>query len=112
MDRIEIHELRERVSSGSATLAFFFCQSTEPTLNNADLVLRGLTWKLVHKDSQLAQDLLEEYRATGEKLFDSPDKTNKIWSILSKILNNPALPKVYILIDAIDECDKGWDQLL
>jgi hypothetical protein len=107
-----VHELRERASSESATLAFFFCQSTEPTLNNVDSVLRGLTWKLVHKDPQLAQDLLEEYRARGKSLFDGPNTTSKICLILSKILNNPALPKVYILIDAVDECDTGRDQLL
>jgi hypothetical protein len=112
-----VRKLQERASSGSDKLAFFFCQSTEPTLNKVDSVLRGLTWKLLHKDTQWGQEpwgqeLLTEYKAIGKKLFDDPNAVFNIWSILSKILNHPALPKVFILIDAVDECDTGRNQLL
>jgi hypothetical protein len=107
-----VHELREGASSESFTLAFFFCQSTESTLNSVDSVLRGIIWMLVHEHPHLAPNLIKEYKAAGKQLFEGTAATSKLWLILSAILNNPAHPKIYILIDAVDECDTGWDQLL
>jgi hypothetical protein len=48
-------------------LAFFFCESTEHTLNNAASVLRGLIWKLAHEHDHLASYIQEEYKHAGTK---------------------------------------------
>jgi NACHT domain len=107
-----VRELLQRSVDGSATLAFFFCQSTEPTLNTATSVLRSLIWKLVHNNSHLAADLLQKYKGAGKQLFEGANATFSMFSILSKILEDAAPPKVYLLIDALDECETGRDQLL
>jgi len=66
----------------------------------------------VRNDSHPAEDLLQKYKVAGKKLFEGLNATFSMCSILSKILDNAALPKVYLLVDVLDECDIGWNQLL
>jgi hypothetical protein len=75
-------------------------------------VLRGLIWKLARENGHLARYIQEEYKDSGKKLFEDPNVLRTMWSILSKMLNDSTLSKVYVLIDALDECDTGRDQLL
>jgi hypothetical protein len=65
-----VYELSEPSNSRSVALAFFFCQSTEPTLNNTASVLRGLIWKLACENGHLARYIQEEYKNSGRKLFE------------------------------------------
>jgi DNA polymerase III delta prime subunit len=107
-----VRELSKFSKSGSAALAFFFCQSTEPALNNAASVLRGLIWKLAHEHGHLARYIQDEYKHAGKKLFEGPNVLHSMWSILSNMLSDSTLSKVYVLVDALDECEAGRYQLL
>ncbi|KAJ5000708.1 hypothetical protein K4K48_002289 [Colletotrichum sp. SAR 10_66] len=61
---------------------YFFCQATDPRLNNATAVLRGLIYMLLEKKPNLIHFVREKYRHGGKRLFED---TNS-WTALGKIL--------------------------
>jgi len=102
--------LRQRHEPGA--LAYFFCQSTDSRLNSAVSVLRGLIFLLVGRDRTLIRYVRDVYDKIGDQLFNGPNALYSLWSILSNILKDSSLPTVYLLIDALDECDDGLSQFL
>ncbi|KAF2229457.1 hypothetical protein EV356DRAFT_475377 [Viridothelium virens] len=122
-----IHELSSRNRSSNAIskmlgkikrasqpclLAYFFCQSTRPELNNAASVLRGLIYLLVVQRKDLMRHIQKRYKAIGSKLFEGPNAIYALKEILSDILNDSTLPTTYLLVDALDECTSGLSELL
>ncbi len=97
---------------GPGALSYFFCQSTMPELNNAVSVLRGLLYLLIVKQRTLIRYLRKEYDIQGKKLFEGENAFYALWRILSEILNDSSLPRVYLMVDALDECESGLSQLL
>ncbi|KAI8668628.1 NACHT domain-containing protein [Fusarium keratoplasticum] len=90
------------------SLSYFFCQATNPGLNNATAVLRGLVYLLV--DQQRC--LLSHVR---DKTSIGPEHWNSgvaIRDILSKILEDPALRNTILVVDALDECVTDLEFLL
>jgi hypothetical protein len=92
-------------------LTFFFCQNTDSRLNTAHAVLCGLLWLLVRENPVLGCYLHEDYRHHKDFL-DGPDAFVALCRIMTELLQDVALPTVYILIDALDECDEGRGELL
>lgn len=106
-----VRELSQLTNNSSA-LTFFFCQSTDSGLNTATSVLRGLLWKLIHEYPSIGHYLHEDFKHAGRQLFESSNAFYTLRSILSKTLKDPTLPVVYLLIDALDECNVGRKDLL
>lgn len=96
----------------SSFLSFFFCQETDANLNNATAVLRGLIYRLVCQQPFLIQHLREEYDRSGSKLFEGSNALVAMSSILAKMLRDPGLNQVYLVVDALDECQPGLENLL
>ncbi|RYP27024.1 hypothetical protein DL768_011361 [Monosporascus sp. mg162] len=106
-DRLRPHE----------SCVFFFCQNTEPHLNNGVSVLRGLIWKLLSENRTLSRYIPAEYRfAAKDKrkaLFES--NSNRFFilkTMLSAMLKDAGFEAIYLLVDALDECDKDSDRLV
>lgn len=107
-----VHDLRPS-GNENHELTFFFCENADPKLNTAHAVLCGLLWLLVHKNPILGRYFHKDCRHQREFLSDSDsDSFFALCRITSNLLENPALPTVYILIDAIDECDERRHELL
>lgn len=104
--------LKFKRPSPSYLLAYFFCQSTRPELNNAASVLRGLIYLLVVQRNGLISHIQNQYRAKGNNIFDGINAIYALQNILSDILNDPTLPITYLLVDALDECTSGLPELL
>ena len=108
-----IHIIKDLQSiPGSSSLSFFFCQATDARLNNATAVLRGLIYRLVHQQPILISHLLEEYNTAGSKLFEGNNAFIAMSRILRNMLRDPRLNQVYLVVDALDECQSGLKQLL
>jgi hypothetical protein len=101
-----------KLGSQPCLVTYFFCQSTQPKLNNAVSVLRGLIYLLLEQREQLIRHVQKRYEAEGSALFDGPNAVHALREILSAILNDPTLPTTYLLIDALDECGAGLSTLL
>ena len=107
-----ISELDLEFKSQTCLLAYFFCQSTIPELNNAVSVLRGLIYMLVTQSGDLLRYVQEKYKTAGKQLFEGHNAIYAMGGILSDMLNDASLPPTYLLVDALDECDSGRSELL
>lgn len=97
------------------SLCYFFCQTSIPHLNNAASVLRALIWKLLWTNNNLHKYIPDEYkckRDQGREVFDSPNAVAMLTTMLSAMLRDTTLGTVFVLIDAVDECDNGMHDFL
>ena len=96
----------------SELLSYFFCQGTNAKLNNATAVLRGLIYQLVVQQRSLISCLREQYDITGKQLFEDSNAFVALSKIFRKMLENTQHTKVYLVVDALDECESELLQLL
>ncbi|CAI7588656.1 unnamed protein product [Penicillium manginii] len=92
------------------SISFFFCQATDPRINTATAVLRGLIYYLVLKKPALLSHVRAKHEQSGKRLFDDINSWNALTDILTDILNE--LTCTYLLIDALDECTTGLASLI
>ncbi|KAK0617658.1 beta transducin-like protein HET-E2C*4 [Immersiella caudata] len=102
-----INELEQPIASAGGNLAYFFCQATDQRINNATAVLRGLIYLLAHRQPRLLSHFTDD-------TYPSDDAT--AWVVLSslfrRLLQDPSLKATYLVVDALDECTTGLEQLL
>ncbi|KAJ5950023.1 hypothetical protein N7454_001607, partial [Penicillium verhagenii] len=96
----------------SSMLSFFFCQETDANINNATAVLRGLIYQILCQNPSLMSHLREHYDKAGHKLFEGPNAYFSLRSIFMDIISDSRLENVYLMIDALDECLSGLNDLL
>jgi hypothetical protein len=88
----------------STLLSYFFCQATDSRINSASAVLRGLIYMLVRQQPTLISHVREKYDPAGKRLFEDVNAWAALSEILTKVLKDPDLQNVYLIIDALDEC--------
>jgi ATP/maltotriose-dependent transcriptional regulator MalT len=93
-------------------LSYFFCQGTDSKLNNATAVLRGLIYQLLNQQQSLISHIREQYDKRGRPLFEDNNAFYALSNIFTKMLQDPRLTRVYLVVDALDECDLGLSELL
>ncbi|KAI9658392.1 MAG: hypothetical protein M1821_002525 [Bathelium mastoideum] len=100
-----IEEISHKIEGlPSETMAYFFCQNTIQELNNGAAIIRGLTYFLADEKPQLVAHLRRHYDQRGSGLFEGLNATYEMWRTLMEMLQDVALSKVYLLVDAVDEC--------
>jgi NACHT domain len=97
---------------GSGVLSYFFCQSTDLRLNNAVSVLKGLIYLLVDQQKTLVRHLRKYYDTSGPPLFEDVNALYALSAILADILHDLSITRIYLMVDALDECDSGSNELL
>ncbi|POR35859.1 Vegetative incompatibility protein HET-E-1, partial [Tolypocladium paradoxum] len=105
-----INEL-ESSFSGNETISYFFCESANSRVNHSTAVLRGLVHMLAHQRQALIPHIRKEYDHVGKTLFTDPNAWAALSNILSNMLQDPCLNETYLIIDALDECETGREQL-
>ncbi|KAK3352538.1 hypothetical protein B0T25DRAFT_606453 [Lasiosphaeria hispida] len=102
-----IDELERPVIADGGNLAYFFCQATDPRINSATAVLRGLIFLLAQRQPRLLSHLPENLYASDDAMA---------WVTLSKtlfeMLEDRNLKDTYLVIDALDECAIDQQKLL
>lgn len=93
-------------------VSYFFCQSADSRLNSAASVLKGLIYLLVAQEKGMIRHLRKRYEDGGNRVFEGLNAVYTLRLILQDILDDSALPRTYLLIDAPDECNEGLQQLL
>jgi hypothetical protein len=101
-----------RSSPDSSLQSFFFCQVTDPNLDNATAVLRGLIYQMLVQQPSLILHLRRQYDKAGRKLFEGSNVFFSLSGILTDMLRDPNLKSIYLIVDALDECQSGLPQLL
>ncbi|RYP56896.1 hypothetical protein DL771_011538 [Monosporascus sp. 5C6A] len=95
-----------------ALLSYFFCQATDSCINNATALLRGLIYLLVDQQPALLSHVRKKYDHARKTSFEDVNTWIALSEMLRDILRDPALKTVYLVIDALDKCVTGSQQLL
>lgn len=62
-------------------------------------VLKSLIWEIIAERHDLIWHALKHYNDTDRWSF------HRLWLVFQDLLNDPQLENVYVIIDALDECD-------
>lgn len=104
-----IDELEQQPAT---TVAYFFCQATNRRLNSATNVLRGLIYTLVRRHPTLISHVRPEYDHIGQDAFTGIQAWTHLPEILTRILGDPILDSIILVVDALDECEQNLDKLI
>ena len=102
-----VKKLQDEVANQQETrfdhpyLSYFFCQGTNGRLKTATAVVRGLIWMFLRQEQSLIQHATV---LAGQNLDDDLNTFLELKNILLAVLKNPIMKRVYIIIDALDEC--------
>ncbi|KAK1750748.1 hypothetical protein QBC47DRAFT_93980 [Echria macrotheca] len=108
-----INKLQARSSSTGDILAFFFCQAKAAhRASNAMAVLRGLIYMLIDCRKSLSAHVRREEERPDIQFFGDPSTWDSLCNIFLRILAdlNRQDRSVYLLIDALDECEAGTER--
>ncbi|KAL6895276.1 WD40 repeat-like protein [Trichoderma longibrachiatum] len=100
------------IAQSNNAISFFFCQATMPTLNNHLAVLRGLIWLLAEQQPSLISHIREKYDSIGKDVFEGANAWYSLSTIFCNMVHDKKLTRIYIIIDALDECVTGLPELL
>lgn len=93
-------------------VSFFFCQGSFSWTRNATAVLCGLAYLLVRQNPSLISHVREKLGYASKSHFEGINGWEAISKILQSMLQDDALPPVYLIVDALDECETGVEELL
>jgi len=106
-----IDELKRSIPR-TELLSYFFCQATDSRINSATSVLRGLLYLLIDQQPSLVSHIQKKYDHAGKALFEDANAWIALSEIFVNILQDPNLNRVYLIIDALDECIADLPKLL
>jgi hypothetical protein len=110
-----IEQLTKRLDvepSKPGLLSYFFCQNTDQRLNTTGAVLRGLISTILSQQITLIHHLRKRYDVEGDNFLQGPNSVYALLDLLFNLLKDPEVPPVYLVIDALDECDTDIHQLI
>ncbi|KAM0247351.1 hypothetical protein ACHAQJ_009885 [Trichoderma viride] len=105
-------ETRLEDQKANTLLSYFFCQAADSRINSATAVLRGLIYLLVEQQPLLVSHIQKKYKHKGETLFNDVNAWAALSDIFSSMLKDASLGRVYVIIDALDECVTDLPKLL
>jgi ankyrin repeat protein len=88
----------------SAHLAYYFCDNKDDRRKTNLAILRGILLQLFRQRRAVFGLVEPEYKLKKASVVENVDV---LWRWLVKILKSCSESEVYILIDAIDECEKS-----
>jgi WD40 repeat protein len=90
------------------TVAYFFCQNADRELNTLESIIKGLILGLVSQNTELKASLRRRWDTQRERFTEDCTSWRNLWDILLEILANQCkLSSVYLVVDALDECQDG-----
>jgi hypothetical protein len=98
-----INEL-QKTACNTVTVSYFFCQATDPRINTATAVLRGLLYMLVSQQPSLVSHVRKKYDDAGKTMFEDANAWVALTEIWTDVLKDLSLNLTYLIIDALDEC--------
>ncbi|RSL90982.1 hypothetical protein CEP51_000479 [Fusarium floridanum] len=86
-------------------LLFYFCRFQDERYNKTINVLRSLIYQILKfsVDGPEVQQALEYFDAP-EKVQFALSSFECLWTVLEKLLAQPGLPRIFCIIDGVDEC--------
>ncbi|KAK7425569.1 hypothetical protein QQZ08_008010 [Neonectria magnoliae] len=94
--------------------AYFFCDDKNQERRTPTALLRSLIWQLLLQNNGLFQHVQPDFeKHDRSRVFnDLLDNVSALWRIFEAMVQDERAGEVYILIDALDECDKSTREAL
>jgi ankyrin repeat protein len=84
-------------------LAYHFCDNKNNKTNTATAILRGLLVQIFQQCPEMFRHIQRHFDLKGPDLFDDFEH---LWQITLAILKDYKQGEIYLLVDALDECDE------
>lgn len=95
------------VSISPATIiCHFFFKDISPEQRNPKKAVAALIHQILSENRHLWTHVMESWKLNGRELCNLHDR---MWDILESIAGDPAAGDIICVIDALDECDSGYD---
>ncbi|KAK5202848.1 hypothetical protein LTR96_011230 [Exophiala xenobiotica] len=108
----ELEEESRRANKTSAVI-FFFCQNADYELNTLEAIIRGLILQLVRKQPKLKQSLRDRWDVTTVGFTEDVSSWRGLWTVFTEMLHHCRCARLYVIVDALDECQgSGMAELL
>jgi Cdc6-like AAA superfamily ATPase len=105
-----VDELERKAQQNPAMiLAYYFCDNKDEKRNTATAILRGLLLQLLRQRPILFKHIQPDYNLMKKSLFENLDA---LWRILLNMLKDSDVGDAYILVDALDECQRSSREAL
>ncbi|KAK8908509.1 hypothetical protein QC760_002884 [Botrytis cinerea] len=88
----------------STVVAYFFCQNADYELNTLQAIIKGLILQLVDQQKELIEYLRDHWDTRKERFNKNMTSWRTLWEIFYKMLYRCKCPKIYLIIDALNEC--------
>lgn len=97
----------------STVVTYFFCQNTDHELNTLQAIIKGLILQLVNQQKELIEYLRDHWDTRKERFSKDMTSWRTLWDIFYEMLYRCKCPKIYVIVDALDECqDDGMADFL
>ncbi|KAF7893678.1 uncharacterized protein EAF02_001216 [Botrytis sinoallii] len=97
----------------STVVTYFFFQNADYELNTLQAIIKGLILQLVNQQKELIEYLRDHWDTRKERFNKEMTSWRTLWDIFYKMLYRCKCPKIYVIVDALDECqDDGMTDLL
>jgi hypothetical protein len=85
-------------------VAYFFCQKSDSKLSTIKGIIKGLIGSLLEQESELYETLGSRWNQKEKRFKEDLTTWQALWNVLVKMLDKCKNPRVYVVIDALDEC--------
>jgi hypothetical protein len=107
-----IRKLMNQPAALAPKVSHFFCQGTGNARNNATTVLRSLLWLLLIQQPHLIWHLQAKHQYASRSLFTDSTTFLALSDAFQSMLTDPQFLPTYLIVDALDECDQGLEDLV
>ncbi|GAO15542.1 hypothetical protein UVI_02020480 [Ustilaginoidea virens] len=108
-----VREISLQSAALAPSVSYYFCDGTaDQTRNNATAILRGLLWLLLVQQPRLVQHLRSRHKFAGPCLFTDANAFSAMSEAFENMLKDPALTPAYLVVDALDECKNGANDMI
>lgn len=115
MSTFLIQVLKEKVEkSPDKAFAYFIYDDKNQDQRTPTAMLRSLIWQLLLQRNRLFQHIQSDYeKHKDSRLFeDLFENLSTLWRIFQDMLRDEQTGEVFVLIDALDECERSTRQTL
>ncbi|CAG8890696.1 unnamed protein product [Penicillium egyptiacum] len=107
MMSIGLIEELSRVQHESTVVTYFFCQNADNELNTRESIIKGWILSLVRQQADLKEILRRRWNTKKNRFNEDVASWRSLWNILLEMLDRCTASKMYMIVDALDECQDG-----
>ncbi|KAF3922357.1 hypothetical protein AA313_de0201388 [Arthrobotrys entomopaga] len=98
-------------ASAETLVTYSFCQNTDYKLNTLESIIKGMILRLVKQRPKLIGSLRSRWDVAGREFSENVTSWQSLWDIFLEMLEDCDRQRIYIVLDALDECQAERDNM-